>query len=671
MAGNVQREIALKTRRHAGKERDATGLYHYEYRYYAPWIGNWLSPDPAGLVDGPNLYAFVRNNPITLVDLDGRQSSGGSELQVLGAVPSKFNEQQALSHFNNSRGLELGIYATDLRKSGNNWIIESYDKIDKRTLERSLGELPAEAIHVLSTIAKILDESPGLKGLEGGGGLGDPDADTPGAGQTPDGGEGPPASGDSSDDGSGADPNAKQDGSTDGDQKQADKPSGDDGDGPGLGRKGKGPGGGGDSDEVGKDGTSKGNGGQGSGGTGTGSTDSGKRGGSGNTPGDSGTGSLDGSVNGSQNGSPNGAENGTPGAGGSGSASGQRGGQTGGSPDGTVGGSLEGSVHGNSTAPDALRIPPPGGSVPAPAGATPNGTDASGRQDGTAADQTPGGQPGQQGGGSAQQPGGQEGGSKQGEANANGGGSGQERTTLDKIVRVAGYWHLEFGGNTKGQSGGIPGGMGSLNLGAAGQVAFLALTVVDVVLTVASFGGLAALKTGMKLAVKGIMSVGRRMAAKAAQILTRQFWRKLGQRVTGAFNRRFFRTFYSVQDPNDVMRLLRGGAPWPTGADHGLRDIFGQGLYTFATRESADRYLSHLSARGVKELRVMAHRISKRAYQRLKTADLTRMTDEAANAILELDAKHGFEQIIRATGNFNIEHFFTKEVFSKFKNWVL
>ena len=54
--------------RYSGKERDATGLYYYGYRYYQPWLGRWLSADPAGTVDGLNLYAMVRNNPMTLVD---------------------------------------------------------------------------------------------------------------------------------------------------------------------------------------------------------------------------------------------------------------------------------------------------------------------------------------------------------------------------------------------------------------------------------------------------------------------------------------------------------------------------------------------------------------------------------------------------------------------------
>src|SRR4029077_6147994 len=36
--------------------------------YYCPETGRWITPDPAGFTDGPNLYAYVQNNPLTLFD---------------------------------------------------------------------------------------------------------------------------------------------------------------------------------------------------------------------------------------------------------------------------------------------------------------------------------------------------------------------------------------------------------------------------------------------------------------------------------------------------------------------------------------------------------------------------------------------------------------------------
>lgn len=67
-------EADYKTVRYSGKERDATGLYYYGYRYYQPWAGRWLSADPAGSVDGLNLFRMCRNNPVIHTDRDGRMT---------------------------------------------------------------------------------------------------------------------------------------------------------------------------------------------------------------------------------------------------------------------------------------------------------------------------------------------------------------------------------------------------------------------------------------------------------------------------------------------------------------------------------------------------------------------------------------------------------------------
>lgn len=53
---------------------DESGLIYFGLRYYDPEIGRWISPDPAGSIDGPNLYRFTRNNPLTYVDYFGLAS---------------------------------------------------------------------------------------------------------------------------------------------------------------------------------------------------------------------------------------------------------------------------------------------------------------------------------------------------------------------------------------------------------------------------------------------------------------------------------------------------------------------------------------------------------------------------------------------------------------------
>ncbi|WP_252090909.1 RHS repeat-associated core domain-containing protein [Pseudomonas sp. MWU13-3659] len=82
-------EAAYKTVRYSGKERDATGLYYYGYRYYQPWLGRWLSADPVGTVDGLNLYRMTHNNPITYKDMLGltgtnlRRAEGVEDLSAV------------------------------------------------------------------------------------------------------------------------------------------------------------------------------------------------------------------------------------------------------------------------------------------------------------------------------------------------------------------------------------------------------------------------------------------------------------------------------------------------------------------------------------------------------------------------------------------------------------
>ncbi len=71
---------------------DETDLIYYGYRYYNPNTGRWPNRDPLGekgfetalrtkrcflcktaeLLEGPNLYAFVANDPLDYVDTDGR-----------------------------------------------------------------------------------------------------------------------------------------------------------------------------------------------------------------------------------------------------------------------------------------------------------------------------------------------------------------------------------------------------------------------------------------------------------------------------------------------------------------------------------------------------------------------------------------------------------------------
>lgn len=88
IAGSSQVDVSAKIYRYSGKECDnTTGLYYYGQRYYVSWLGRWLNTDPASTVDGLNLYAFVKGNPITHVDEDGLMLGRLSRLAKTKAKP--------------------------------------------------------------------------------------------------------------------------------------------------------------------------------------------------------------------------------------------------------------------------------------------------------------------------------------------------------------------------------------------------------------------------------------------------------------------------------------------------------------------------------------------------------------------------------------------------------
>lgn len=64
-----------------GKELDEeTGLYYYGARYYDPRVSIWLSVDPlAEKYPGVNPYAYCMQNPVNLVDPDGREAESPND----------------------------------------------------------------------------------------------------------------------------------------------------------------------------------------------------------------------------------------------------------------------------------------------------------------------------------------------------------------------------------------------------------------------------------------------------------------------------------------------------------------------------------------------------------------------------------------------------------------
>jgi len=52
-------------------KRSTGNLIFFGMRFYDPALKRWLTPDPSGFADGPNLYLYVCNNPLRRLDLFG------------------------------------------------------------------------------------------------------------------------------------------------------------------------------------------------------------------------------------------------------------------------------------------------------------------------------------------------------------------------------------------------------------------------------------------------------------------------------------------------------------------------------------------------------------------------------------------------------------------------
>jgi RHS repeat-associated protein len=103
------------------KEEDPTGLLNEGFRYRDMETGTFISRDPLGHVDGPNVYCYVRQNPWTMWDPEGL---------FVGALVKRINEhiitpaaeglvgamvdalpQSAVEQLSSSRGFESAVEA--------------------------------------------------------------------------------------------------------------------------------------------------------------------------------------------------------------------------------------------------------------------------------------------------------------------------------------------------------------------------------------------------------------------------------------------------------------------------------------------------------------------------------------------------------------------------------
>lgn len=129
-------------------------------------------------------------------------------------------------------------------------------------------------------------------------------------------------------------------------------------------------------------------------------------------------------------------------------------------------------------------------------------------------------------------------------------------------------------------------------------------------------------------------------------------------------------SFFTVQGAEDAARLLKGGAPWPTNA---IRGQWGPGVYAWGSKAEANAYMEALAGYEITGLQVVELRIKRsqlNALSRFESVPGTQAAEHFSTIHSRLygqGAPHGFQYIKAPTGNFQFEHYFSPDVFYKFK----
>ncbi|XHX76331.1 MAG: SpvB/TcaC N-terminal domain-containing protein [Stenomitos frigidus ULC029] len=129
-------KAAAKRYRYTGMERDEeTGLNYHTARYYAPWLGRWVSCDPIGIEDGVNVYRYSQNNPIIFVDFNGTDSSNSiNDVSI--------NHVEETHIFNQDDG-----YTEDRKAEyGEGWVADGDDGKEKKVdfVTETISHIPLD-----------------------------------------------------------------------------------------------------------------------------------------------------------------------------------------------------------------------------------------------------------------------------------------------------------------------------------------------------------------------------------------------------------------------------------------------------------------------------------------------------------------------------------------------
>ena len=136
-------------------------LYYMRARYYDANLRQFISEDPAGFIDGPNLYAYVGGNPIYYVDPTGLSA----EAWLYGRASGQFGgyKKQDIDLFitdhstgagNFASGLGLGV-AAFIPPNVKAALFRSYLEYRTSTLPEQITPLPDSVLAPTPIVIQI------------------------------------------------------------------------------------------------------------------------------------------------------------------------------------------------------------------------------------------------------------------------------------------------------------------------------------------------------------------------------------------------------------------------------------------------------------------------------------------------------------------------------------